>query len=483
MILPILYKDFYKADHRRQYPAGTEKVYSNFTARYSRVKDINGVVVFGIQYFIKDYLIRRFNDGFFSKPKADVIAKYKRRMDTALGPNAVSVEHLEALHDLGYLPIHIKALPEGTVCPLRVPMLTLVNTKPEFFWLTNFLETLLSNVLWHPMTSASISRLYRQVLDKYAEKTSDATGFVDWQGHDFSMRGQSSFESSLVSGAAHLLSFTGTDTIPSIDWLEYFYGADAEKELIGGSVYATEHSVMCMGGANTEAQTYERLLTEVYPKGIVSIVSDTWDYWHVLNVTIRHMKDKIMARDGKFVIRPDSGDPLKIICGDWGAKEGTPEFKGTVQLLWEIFGGKVNSKGYKELDPHVGCIYGDSITIDLCKAICSLLESMGFATTNVVFGIGSYTYQYVTRDTLGFAVKATHGIVNGEARELYKTPATDNGVKFSARGLLRVNKDLTLTEAVSPEEEKEGLLETVFLDGKLMREETLAQIRARLKRA
>lgn len=481
MILPVLMKDFYKADHRRQYPEGTESVYSNLTARYSRMDGVKETVVFGIQYFLKEYLLNAFGEGFFKQPKAEVLHAYQRRMNTALGPNKIGVDHISALHDLGYLPVKIKALPEGTRCPLRVPMLTIVNTKPEFYWVTNFLETLLSNVLWHPMTSATIASEYRKVLDRYAHVTSDMPSFVDWQGHDFSMRGQTSFESSMVSGAAHLLSFTGTDTIAAIDWLEHFYNADAEKELIGGSVPATEHSVMCMGGKDTEWDTYERLITKVYPDGIVSIVSDTWDYWNVLNSTIRGLADQIMSRKGKVVIRPDSGDPFKIICGDPEAKEGSLEWIGTARLLWDIFGGTTNSKGYKQLDEHIGMIYGDSITLDRCEKICAGLKAMGFASTNMVFGIGSYTYQYVTRDTFGFAMKATHGIVNGEPRDLYKSPATDNGVKYSAKGLLRVNADLSLSETVTPGEEETGLLKTVFLDGVLVEDQSLADIRTRLR--
>src|SRR5262245_6428712 len=385
MILPILYKDFYKTDHRRQYPEGTEMVYSNLTARGSRIPGIERVVVFGIQYFIKDYLLRRFNDGFFSKPKAEVIAKYKRRMDTSLGKDAVSTGHLEAMHDLGYLPILIKALPEGTLCPMRVPFLTIVNTKPEFFWLTNFLETLMCNVIWHPMTSATIAHAYRKILDLYAVETSDMLDFVQWQGHDFSMRGHSSFESSIVSGGAHLLSFTGTDTIPAIDWLENFYGANADAELIGGSVPATEHSVMCLGGQETEMETYRRLLTDVYPKGIVSVVSDTWDYFGVLTEALPQLKGVIMARDGKLVVRPDSGDPEKIICGDPESAVDSPHRRGTINILWDIFGGTVNTKGYRQLDPHIGIIYGDSITLDRCEAISRNLKAQGFASPNMIY--------------------------------------------------------------------------------------------------
>ena len=476
---PLLFKDFYKADHKRQYPKGTQKVYSNFTPRISRIPGVDHVVVFGTQFFVKEMLIKEFNDNFFNQPKEKVLAAYTRRMNNALGPNSIGVEHFSKLHDLGYLPLEIKALPEGTVSPLRIPVLTITNTNKEFSWLPNFLETLLSNSLWHPITSATIAYEYRKLLDSYAAKTSDIPEFVQWQGHDFSMRGQTSLESAIISGGAHLLSFTGTDTIPSIDFLEEYYNANSDKELVGGSVPATEHSVMCLGGKETEANTYERLLTKVYPDGIVSIVSDTWDYWFTLNTTIRNLKNIIMSRNGKFVVRPDSGDPVKIICGDKDSSDPLVRM-GSIEILWDIFGGTVNSKGYKQLDSHIGLIYGDSITLERAKDICSQLEAKKFASTNVVLGIGSYTYQYVTRDTLGFAMKATYGVINEQPVEIYKDPLTDGGVKKSAKGLLRVNADMTLSECVTPEEEKTGMLQTVFLNGKLMVDESLQTIRTRL---
>lgn len=477
---PTLFTDFYKTDHRRQYPKGTECVYSNFTARTSRIENIDGVVCFGVQYFVMEYLIKQFNEQFFNKPIEDVLAQYKRRMDTSLGPDAVNVQHLRTLHKLGYLPIELKAILEGTIVPTKVPMVTIKNTLPEFFWITNFLETLLSCVLWHPMTSATIANEYKKIFDTYAAKTSDIPEFTQWQGCDFSMRGQTSIESAMASGAGHLLSFTGTDTIPAIDFLETYYNANAEKELIGGSVPATEHSVMCLGGNETERETFKRLITEVYPNGIVSIVSDTWDYWKVLTETVPSLKTEIMARNGKVVIRPDSGDPVKILCGDPDAVLNSPEHKGTVQLLWEQFGGTVNSKGFKQLDSHIGVIYGDSITLDRAKEILYVLKLKKFASTNVVFGIGSYTYQYVTRDTFGFAMKATYGVVNGCPVDIYKDPKTDSGIKKSAKGLLRVNNDLSLSQQVTKEEEQQGLLQTVFLNGKLVKNDSLADIRKRL---
>jgi nicotinamide phosphoribosyltransferase len=395
-----------------------------------------------------------------------------------LGSDLPTYKHLEDLHDLGYLPIKIKALPEGSVVPMRVPVLTIVNTHPDFFWLTNFIESLMSCMLWQPCTSASIAYEYRKLLNSYAEKTGIAKEFVQWQGHDFSFRGMSSLESSITSSMAHLLSFTGTDTIPAIDTLEQYYHADAEKELIGGSVPATEHSVMCAGSQEEEFDTYKRLITETYPSGIVSIVSDTWDLWKVITEYLPLLKKEILSRDGKVVIRPDSGDPIKILCGDVNGKTEN-ERKGVVELLWDIFGGTITDKGFKLLDPHIGAIYGDSITLDRADSICENLMKKGFAS-QLVFGIGSYTYQYNTRDTFGTAMKATHVQIGGEGREIFKNPITDDGTKISAKGLLKVDKVnnvFVLKDQCSVDEELSGELVDIFVDGKLVKEYSLQNIR------
>ena len=480
---PLLYTDGYKVDHRRQYPEGTTLVYSNWTPRKSRIEGVEEVVFFGLQYFIKKYMIEDFNTNFFNQPKDEICKRYSRRINNYLGPNQVGIEHIEALHDLGYLPMVIKALPEGSQVPMRVPMVTMYNTKPEFFWLTNYFETILSTTLWMPCNSATIAKEYRNILDKYAQETSSIPEFVDWQGHDFSMRGMAGLEAALMSAAGHLLSFTGTDTIPSIDFLEDYYNANSDNELVGGSVAATEHSVMCMGTNLGEQETFKRLITEVYPNGIVSIVSDTWDLWKVLTEYLPNLKNEVLSRDGKVVIRPDSGDPVDIICGNPNGKS-TEEKKGVIELLWDIFGGTINDKGYKELDSHIGAIYGDSITLDRAAQICERLKKKGFASTNVVLGIGSFTYQYNTRDTFGFAMKATYGEVNGEGREIYKDPITDDGTKKSAKGLIKIEKQngsYQLIDQVSWKEEQQGELKEVFRDGKLIVDDTLAEIRKRVK--
>ena len=240
--LPVtLNADFYKESHYKQYSPHTEVVYSTWTPRKSRIEGVDKVVFFGLQYFIKDYLIDSFNQTFFNRPKAEVIAEFKRIMKNTIGSD--DAKHWEELHDLGYLPLKICALPEGTLTPIRVPMFTIENTLPQFYWLTNFIETVLSTMIWKPMTSATIALQYRKILDKWAAKTCDNNSHVDFQAHDFSYRGMCGIDGGMSSGAGHLLSFKGTDTIPAILWLEKYYNANVEKECVGCSIFATEHSV------------------------------------------------------------------------------------------------------------------------------------------------------------------------------------------------------------------------------------------------
>jgi len=479
---PFLLTDFYKIGHPFQYPKGTTLVYSNLTPRKSRLDGVEEMTFFGLQYFIKEYLITYFNENFFEQPIEKLMKEYKRRVVTSLGGDLPTYEHIEKLHDLGYLPIEIKALPEGKSVKMKVPVLTIVNTLPEFFWLTNFVESIISAILWQPCTSATVAKEYRKILNGFAEKTGMPKEFVQWQGHDFSFRGMSSLESAVLSGMGHLLSFTGTDTIPAIDALEKYYNANSDEELIGGSVPATEHSVMCSGSKDGEIETFKRLITEVYPNGIVSIVSDTWDLWKVCTEYLTELKEIILARDGKVVIRPDSGDPVEIICGNPnGATEN--ERKGVVELLWDVFGGTETEKGYKLLDSHIGAIYGDSITRQRATEICQRLMDKGFAS-QVVFGVGSFTYQYNTRDTFGIAMKATYIEIGDEAREIFKKPITDDGTKISATGLLCVvkeNDEYKLIDKCDWEKESQSELKTVFKDGKLVKEFTLAEIRTNVE--
>jgi len=540
----MLLCDFYKISHREQYPDGTEYVYAIWIPRASRMKGVNRVAAVGFQPFIKKYLISFFQKNFFGRDKDVVVAEYSRIIKHALGVSQPPTKHIEDLHDLGYLPLEIKAVAEGTLIPLRVPMLTIQNTNPKFFWLTNYIETLMSCEMWQIMTSATIANEYRNLLNGYAMDTVGNCDFVPFQGHDFSMRGMPCLESAKLSGTGHAFSFAGSDTIPVISFTEKFYNANVEKELIIASVNATEHSVMCAAGQD-ELTSYKRFITKLYPTGIISIVSDTWDLWKVLTEVIAPLKDAILARDGgpdsidKVVIRPDSGDPVKIICGtvkvqtlsdqeqlkilvskhqkdaeiniipeNVYAKVGnqtyritykdiekldeivalpvelSPEQKGVVEVLWDIFGGTVSEQGYKVLDSHIGSIYGDAITLARCSQICEKLKQKGFASTNVVFGIGSYTYQYNTRDTFGFALKSTLCVINGDEKLIYKDPKTDSGIKKSPKGKVLVfMEDGKITysdEHYLNDDRPDNLLVPIFRDGKLLVDHNFADIRARL---
>lgn len=478
----MLLADFYKISHRNLYPNGTELIYSTFTPRDSRLTGVNSVTVFGVQAFLKEYLVNFFNDSFFNKSKEELVKEYTRFIKHTLGVTNPETKHIEELHDLGYLPLEVRSLAEGTQVPIRVPMLTVHNTLPQFFWLTNYIETLMSCELWKPVTSATMAREYYKLLKQNAEETSSDPSFVAFQGHDFSMRGMSSLKSAINSGMGHLVYFTGTDTIPAILAMEEYYNANIEKELVGTSIPATEHSIQCSYGNDLEY--FRDIITNKNPEGFVSIVSDGYDFWDVVTNVLPQLKKEIMSRNGRVVIRPDSGDPVKIVIGDPNG-ETEAERKGLVECLYDIFGGMVNTKGYKELDSHIGAIYGDSITLERAKLISEGLKVKGFATTNIVYGIGSYTYQYNTRDTFGFALKSTLAKINGEEVQIFKNPKTDNGIKKSAKGAVSVqlvNNVLTLKDGLFLQEslnDPNNLLQVVFKDGKLVNETTLKEVRER----
>lgn len=526
-ISPIFAIDGYKLSHRVQYPEGTSFVYGNFTPRSNKhfktpVFEDPMLLMAGTQAFIKSWLIDAFDRDFFNVKKEHIVDKFKLIVDGYLGPNAVSVDGIEALWDLGYLPLMIKAVPEGHLVQMKMPVLTIKNTKPEFFWLVNYLETLLSAELWPVATAATIAFNYRVLCERWAKLTCDDNNHIQWQCHDFAARGNMGINANSLTGLGHLCSFTGTDSVFALVRAQEQYAVN-DSYLYGGSVPATEHSVMCMGTQESEIDTFKRLITELYPSGIVSIVSDTWDYWQVITKFLPDLKQDIMNRDGKVVIRPDSGDPIHIIAGyyieefesqedyaskglhvktevayfkdskkyykiEWDGrfsceklvKISEEEAHGTITKMWEIFGGQANKKGFKVLDSHIGLIYGDSITLERADEILRRLRDKGFASSNVVFGIGSFTYQYNTRDTFGFAVKATYGVVNGEGRAIQKDPKTDDGTKKSLKGLLRhfFNDGIwTVRDETTFIDEQNSDLATVFLDGNIITETTLAAIR------
>lgn len=509
----ILLTDGYKLAHHKMYPEGIQLVYSNWTPRSNRYfpEAKEGSVVFGIQYLIKEYLIKQFNEGFFNRPKEEVLKEYLNRLSSFTGDT--DVKHIEKLYDLGYLPIEIKALPEGTVCPIRVPMLTIKNTHPDFAWVTNYLESLISNVLWMPCTSATTSRLFKKQLYDHAS----LTGFINdaitlgFACHDFSMRGMAGIEASKISGMAHLISFAGTESVPALSAIEEYYNTDANKELVAATVPATEHSIECSNaifnedGSVDEYAYFNRLL-DLFPTGIVSIVSDGFDYWNVIENILPNLKERILGRDGRVVIRPDSGNPVDIICGlrtnpqyrtriyegkyycNFNPFNSSSEFEevskgqyyGSYYMLGETFGWNTTENGYLYPSTKIGLIYGDAITLERQKQIYDRLVSANMAACNLILGVGSFSMQFRSRDSLGFAIKCTAVKINDQLKPIFKKPKTDDGTKNSLKGLITVlNKDNTYVavDEVSEEQEQCGVLQTVFKDGKLIKEFTLQEIR------
>lgn len=587
--------DGYKTGHRPMFPKGTTHAYGNLTARADRLflKAVScsqfwdhKVTWFGIQGILQE-LNELWQVSFFNRPKAEVVKRYKRRMDNYLGAGKVPTDGFEALHDLGYLPIQVLALPEGSRVNMNVPLYVIYNTHPEFFWFTNYLETSMSALIWKMTTNATIAYEYRRVLEHWARMTGSDPAFIDVQGHDFSYRGVGGIEDGCRSSSAHLVFFAGTDTIPAIDYVEDYYGADVEREFVGCTIPATEHAVATANiltnlhlhqeqmrdeglpeltpvefhaaRLSAERDFVRRLITEVYPTGGISLVCDSFDFWGVVTQVLPTLKAEIMARQvdslglAKVVVRPDSGDPVEVICGveifkhdvatvmmtnstyhagilterrkfiyfradggklfraedllvdrnQGGLPKGlepgncvggyliTPhtlsaEEMGAVECLWNTFGGEINEAGYMVLDSHIGLIYGDSITVQRTQEIMRRLAKKGYAASNVVLGIGSYTYQYNTRDTFGMAIKATAIEVNGTLIDLYKAPMTEGETaKKSAKGFLRVDKDEAGNFILGQEQEMtfadlelgSGELRSIFKNGVFTNLVTLAQVR------
>lgn len=490
-VRPEIAIDSYKLGHMTMYPEGTTKVYCNFTARsFKRVRESmpegfynNKAVVFGISGAIQE-IAEAFEENFFNRPISEVLMEFKEAIAPFIGDNdpALLLSNIEGLHKLGYLPLTIKSLPEGAQVNENIPMLTITNTHPDFAWLPNYLETFLSAQIWKLSTAATIAKVYKNIFDNYATLTGTPEEFTWFQGHDFSNRGMSGFVDSARTGSAHLTSFMGTDSVSSVEYVKKYYGATG---FIGGSVPASEHSVMCMGSQEGEADTFRRIF-KAYPSGVVSIVSDTWDYWNTITEIAKELKYEIMARTKdslglcKTVFRPDSGDPVDVIVGRGAVSKDRPETKGSVHCLWEIFGGTYTDTMHRQLDEHVGLIYGDSITPQRAVRMLNGLHQKGFASGNVVLGIGSFTYQYVTRDTLGFAMKATYVEIDGVSHQIFKQPKTDSG-KNSAKGMLRVDLvdgEYVLTDGL--DDDTGGELKTIFADGSFGTLPTLNEIRGRL---
>ncbi len=479
-INPLLHTDVYKIGHMEQYNPGTSKVSSYLIARSD--KKLPDVLFYGLQYYLKKYLTIKIEQWM-----ADEFFEMYSEVLGCPVPEPTK-EKLNSLVKLGYIPLEIKAVAEGTILPVKNVLATITNTEPGFHWCVGFFESLLLKV-WNTCTVASYSNKLKKLCEKYADETCDNKDHVMFQVHDFGYRGVSSEETAELSGSAHLINFRGTDTIPAIKFLKDNYKATG---LIGCSVPASEHSVMCSFGREGELDAFKNMLN-LYPTGIVSIVSDTFNLWNVLTNFCDVLYTEITSRDGKVVFRPDSGNPEEIINGSFECycsggnrdfifdKDCKPECKGALQLLWDKFGGTINSKGYKVLNPKVGLIYGDGMFYERFERTLETMKENGFASSNLVIGVGGLLLQQHNRDDQGYAIKATYAEINGVPHNLLKDPITDPGKK-SHTGLLCLWKNSdgsyeTQDNCAEIVEQFGGELKTVFLNGKLTKEFTLEEIR------
>lgn len=578
MYNPLILIDFYKATHAEQYPEGFTRIYSPGTPRMSRLDDIIEVVYFGGQGYAKTILIDAFNNYFFNRSEEEVMTEYNHCVGNPLGRGAYGEEKIRNLHRLGYLPIAMYAVPEGTATKIGVPQSVFVNTHPGFAWLTNTLETSFSSYIWHIQISAEVGKRYRKIVQKYRDMSCDEGIRTARLLGDFSMRGQHCPESATTSSAAWLLSFVNTATVPAIKWLEENYNCNTDTDEVGYGAVSFEHSTVTSNFAvdGDEISLIKRALTKLYPETSFSFVSDSYDYDNVVMNIIPQCKKEIMNHKGYFAVRGDSGDPIEVMAGkdihwltpydeeeaeklfadkvftqywlhdychdediedevtlyfhfcgsffevkvypqwtnergawtdtkyeyideyhfEWAEIAPSLSLLGTVWALDQTFGHTINSKGFKVLPDYIRALYGDSITPQRCEAIYKRLMAQGYAINNVILGVGSFSfmcletidadgvahYNPYTRDTFGYAIKATYGEdKDSNPVMIYKNPKA-LAWKKSQRGCVIVAPDgQSYTDGHTFDEAHAdgngNLLQLVFKDGKMVKEFTLDEVR------
>ena len=451
----ILNTDSYKASHYLQYPPQTEYLSYYIEAR----KENQAVVFFGLQAFLLEYL---------QKPISLQDIDEAQQLLQAHGLPFNRAGWLRIIEKYqGYLPLKIEAVPEGRVIPSRNVLCQISNTDPEFYWLPGYIETALLRAVYYPSTVASNSYRCKQLLKAALEKSADNLQGLPFKLHDFGARGATSLESVALGGLAHLVNFQGTDSVSALVAANRWYAA---QEVAGFSIPAAEHSTITAWGKSQEAQAYNNMLqqfAEKYP--VFAVVSDSYDLWHAVGeIWGNELKAKVENLQGTLVIRPDSGDPVEIVCK-------------TLQLLEAKFGCSINSKGYKVLPPYVRIIQGDGINLHSLNAILEAIMDLGFSVDNVNFGMGAGLLQQLDRDTLGWTMKASAICINGQWQDIFKAPITGQN-KRSKKGRLALiykngeyqtinRQDLTASD--------ENLLQTVFLNGKILQRTNLTEVRQR----
>lgn len=448
--------DSYKVSHYRQYPHGTTRVFSFFESRGGTFPT---TTFFGLQYYLKRYLqasVIGMHD--VNEAAEDFAAHFG---DATLF-NRAGFERIVTVHD-GVLPILIRAVPEGLTVPTGNVLMTIENTDPQLPWVTNYVETLLS-MLWYPTTIATQSRAMRELVSRYLHETGDPS-LIAFKVHDFGFRGSTSVESAGIGGAAHLISFMGTDTLQATRVARKYYN----EPMAGFSIPAAEHSTITSWGQKRERDAYKNML-EQFPSGLVAVVSDSYDIYHaVKELWGTELKGDVLERDGTVVVRPDSGNPPDVVSR-------------VLTLLGESFGYTVNNKGYRVLHPNVRIIQGDGIDYTMIGVILERMKRERWSADNIAFGSGGGLLQKVNRDTQKFAIKCSSVDINGRSQDVIKDPVTDPG-KRSKAGRLALVKDgssfKTVREEVARERGLENLLVPVFRNGVILSEYTFAQVRER----
>ncbi|ARU57851.1 nicotinic acid phosphoribosyltransferase [Oleiphilus messinensis] len=450
----ILNVDSYKTSHYKQYPDETTYVSSYIESRGGEYAE---TVFFGLQAFIKDYLC--------TPVTRDDIEEAASLLSAHGVPfNRDGWEYIVSQHH-GKLPIEIRSVAEGLVVPTHNVLLQICNTDPNCAWLTSYMETALLRAIWYPTTVATVSRECKKVIQQYLQTTADDLSGLPFKLHDFGARGASSEETAALGGAAHLVNFQGTDTLSGILAAKRFYG----EAMAGFSIPAAEHSTITCWGRARERDAYENMLNQFAQPGMtVAVVSDSYDLWHAIdNIWGDELRDKVIQSGGTLVIRPDSGDPVEVVCK-------------TIQRLMNRFGYRVNGKGYRVLPDFIRVIQGDGVSLTMIEKILSALKHANISADNIAFGMGAELLQKVNRDTLKFAMKASATRVKAIWQDVYKDPVTDPG-KRSKRGRLALIRDPAGTYQTIRLENlgtRTDLLETVYRNGDLMKTISFAQIRA-----
>ena len=486
----LLLCDTYKTCHDRMYPNSLNTLVSYWVPRKSMFQNEENqkMVFFGLQAFIQEYLVEYFDKNFFKVPLEDVLATYRKYLNIQLGEGNYDIDKIVNLHNLGYLPLRIDAIPEGSKVNMGIPCIRVTNTNKNFAWLVQWIECILQSELWKTCNHATIGNMYYKIAKYWYEKNVDSNIDPRMAFADFGMRGMSCMNEATRCSAAWLLSANKTSSIPALPYIDKYYDADCSFNHIGIGAVSTEHSVM---GANyaldgDERTFVKRLLTELYPNSSFSMVSDTYDYWNMVNNIIPSLKDEVLAHNGKLLVRPDSGDQYETVIN-------------TVLSLWDTFGGDLNTKGYKVLNPHIGVILGDGCTQNVVKKIYKELDRLGFAANNVIFGVGAFCFTAIfegdkmivnTRDTWGVAMKATYGQFGDKELMIYKDPKTDtDNLKKSHKGLIFVERDGDNFKATDGflydtyydyMQTHESAMRAVFIEGKMVNRESFTTIRERL---